>query len=236
MFALHEKGDIHNFPCAGEISNDTEVEIVDVPFFPLRPLNRPRSSPLPIEIEAKMVLPDAPAVEARLAKLGAKPQPAIAETNVFFDTPQATLKAADQGLRLRVEKGIDGDHHAVIITHKGPRAHGRLKSRSETELKVHSARDGAALLRALGYVKVFSFEKRRSQWLLDDCIVALDTLPLLGDFIEIEGPNDEAVMAAREKLELEQRPLITASYISMLKTHLVEKGRNVDEVRFPKKA
>ncbi len=190
---------------------------------------------MPIEIEAKMMLPDAAAVEARLAKVGAEALPAIEENNVFFDTPQATLKAADQGLRLRVEKVVANKQQTVIITHKGPRAHGRLKSRRETELTVENARDGAALLRALGYVRVFAFEKQRRQWRLDGCIVALDTLPLLGDFIEIEGPDDDSVMAARKKLALDQRPLITASYISMLRTHLAERGRNDEEVRFARK-
>lgn len=175
-----------------------------------------------IEIEAKMRLTDRPAIEAQLVHAGAQFVADLLEVNTFFDTHQHTLKSADRGLRLRVELDTQTGDRCVIITHKGPRAHGKLKSRSETELTVSDEQAATALLGAIGFYPVLSFEKRRTRYKLDGCLVELDRLPYVGDFIEIEGPTDEAVMAVRDKLGLAAQPLVRASYIAMLTNFLSE--------------
>ena len=175
---------------------------------------------MPIEIEAKMRLHDPAALEATLRGLDAEFRADILEVNTFFDTPDNDLKAADEGLRVRVERTDAGEQ--ALITHKGPRTHGRLKSRSETQLEVADARDAGELLQALGYHPALTFEKRRRRWSIDGCLVELDTLPHLGEFVEIEGPTDEAVQALRDKLGLADAPLVPTSYIAMLRSHLLE--------------
>lgn len=178
-----------------------------------------------IEIEAKMRLTDRDKLVARLSELGADFVATLCETNSYYDSPIGNLKSSDRGLRTRIEvvnAGTPDEHVVTTITHKGPRAHGTLKSREETELVVDNARDAARLLGALGYHHVLTFEKRRTRYLLDGCRIELDELPVIGSFIEIEGPSDEQVLAVREKLGLSASPLIKSSYIAMLKTHLQE--------------
>lgn len=178
-----------------------------------------------VEIEAKMRLYNPDAMVAKLESLGARRVAELSETNSYFDTPMGSLKSSDQGLRTRVEvehAGTAHEHVTTTITHKGPRATGALKSRFETELDVANARDAALLLGALGFHHVLSFEKRRVRYELDNCRVELDELPVLGRFIEIEGPTDDAVIAVREKLGLSEEPVIRSSYIAMLRTHLQE--------------
>ena len=184
-----------------------------------------------IEIEAKMRLTDRVAVEDRLQQAGADHEARITEINTFFDTTDDRLKTGDQGLRVRIEYYEDGREIATI-THKGPRAHGQLKSRSETEVQVMDARDAANLLGALGYQPVLSFEKRRSRWRLDDCVVELDELPYVGAYCEIEGPSDEAVLNVREKIGLQEAPLIRASYIAMLMSYIRENHLRTRSIRF----
>jgi adenylate cyclase class 2 len=185
-----------------------------------------------VEIEAKMPLTDPEAFEALLKERGAQRGPRLLEINSFFDTPEAVLKASDQGLRLRVEQDEKGRVVHTTITHKGPRAHGKLKSREEIEVEVHDGRAAAELLTALGYSPVFVFEKRRQLWELDGCIVAVDQLPRLGWFVEIEGDTETHVMAARERLGLAGVSMLPSSYISMLTTHLLEAHSGQTEVRF----
>jgi adenylate cyclase class 2 len=185
-----------------------------------------------IEIEAKMLLRDPGALEDRLRSLGARQGAALRENNTFFDTREAGLKFVDQGLRLRVERDADGGPDRVTLTHKGPRAHGQLKSRWETEVGVTDARAAAELLSALGFLPVFSFEKRRQMWHLDGCQVAIDELPYLGRFVEIEGPSDEVVLRLRERLGLGSAALIHASYISMLTTHMAQQNIGGQEACF----
>jgi adenylate cyclase class 2 len=186
---------------------------------------------LSIEIEAKMRLTDRAAVEARLREVGAHHQGDVVETNTFFDTREGGLKSGDQGLRIRVIRQPERDE-ITTITHKGPRAHGKLKSRNETEVIIQDARAGAELLGALGYLPVLSFEKRRSRWLLDGCNVELDELPYLGDYCEIEGDDDDRVLAVRDKLGLSGSPLIRASYIAMLMSYIRENHLRTRTIRF----
>ncbi len=176
---------------------------------------------MPIEIEAKMRLIDAAAMRKRLDELSADLDADIVESNTYFDTNQGKLKSSDRGLRIRIERFADGEQKATI-THKGPRAHGKLKSRAEYEVGIDDARAAAELLTELGYRPTMTFEKRRRRYLLDGCRIELDTLPHLGDFIEIEGKTDDAVIAVREKLGLADAPLIKASYIAMLSTYAQE--------------
>ncbi len=187
---------------------------------------------MPVEIEAKMKLNDVAALEARLVAAGASFAVELLEVNTFFDTRRGDLKAADEGLRVRLEKSTDGSHVEATITHKGPRAHGRMKTRDENELIVADARVAAELLIALGYVSVLSFEKRRRRWTLDGCRVEIDTLPYLGGFVEIEGPSEPAVLAVRRKLALDHLPMISASYISMLATYLSENEIRAEHIGF----
>lgn len=67
---------------------------------------------------------------------------------------------------------------------------------------------------------------------MSGCSVQLDELPHLGSFVEIEGPAEEVIMKVREQLHLATRPLITASYIAMLITHLQEQGVSQREIMF----
>lgn len=186
---------------------------------------------MPIEIEAKMRLNEPEALRQTLENLQATPVGAIFETNTFFDDAEGSLKSADRGLRIRVEQ-CDGCDPAVTITHKGPRTQGQFKSRSESEVRVDDAQRAAALIGELGYQSVLTFEKRRERWSLDDCQIELDTLPYLGQFIEIEGDSDEAVTAVREKLGLAEAPLVRNSYVAMLSAYLREHDMRTTLIRF----
>ena len=124
----------------------------------------------------------------------------------------------------------NADEH--IITYKGPRQHGLLKSRDEVEVTVGNSEDASQLLERLGFVRMLSFEKRRESWKLGGCKVELDELPYLGSFVEVEGPGDQPVLAVREQLGLADRPIVKSSYIALLMGYLQERGQNRRIVTF----
>jgi adenylate cyclase class 2 len=177
---------------------------------------------MPVEIEAKMKVERLDAVRDRLKEIGATFSGDALETNIFFDTEDRALLADDRGLRLRTAEAQPGGARTTTITYKGPRLHGILKSRDERELDVADPDDAASLLEALGYLRVLSFQKRRQSWVFDGCKIELDELPHLGVFIEIEGGKEADVMKVRETLQLNDRPLVKASYIALLMTYLQE--------------
>ena len=73
------------------------------------------------------------------------------------------------------------------------------------------------LLSALGYEKVLVVKKKRRLWKCGQCSVALDQLPLLGDFVEIEGPNNEEIADVQNSLELSELLHIEKSYAQLTK-------------------
>ncbi|CAN5486290.1 hypothetical protein BH10PLA1_BH10PLA1_21310 [soil metagenome] len=186
-----------------------------------------------VEIEAKMKVESFDAIRARLTEVGAKFAGEALETNVFFDTDDRSLLAADEGLRLRTTVSLPTGEVKHTITFKGPRQHGPLKSRDEKELGVTDAKDAIALLEVLGFHRVLSFEKKRHSWKLADSMVELDELPYLGFYVEIEGPKDDSVMKVRDTLPLNEKPIIKASYVALLMTYLQENGQSKRVVKFP---
>lgn len=185
-----------------------------------------------IEIEAKMRLDDVGRLESRLEAIGAKRGREVLEANTYFDTPDGALTVQDQGLRLRIENEVGGVNPVAIVTHKGPCASGQLKQRAETQFIVNDPQSARQVFTALGFSRQIRFEKRRRYWHADACEVVIDTLPYLGDFVEIEGPSQEAVMQMRQTLGLDGLELIRTSYIAMLQAYLTQHGIHTDHIRF----
>jgi adenylate cyclase, class 2 len=167
------------------------------------------------EIEAKMKVADLDSVRKQLLAAGARRIGSELETNSFFDTREASLQSADRGLRIRVAVMDDGKRR-ITITLKGALQPGPMKKREEIEFTVDDAQAAGQFLERLGYHPTLTFEKRRETWTLGGCEIALDELPRLGTFVEIEGPGEEAIEAVRESLGLSQVPMISRGYISML--------------------
>jgi adenylate cyclase, class 2 len=187
---------------------------------------------MPVEIEAKMAVPDHEPVREALRRRGARRLKRTDETNVFFDRPDRSLRAAGEGLRLRTNRDADSGTATHVITHKGPLQPGQLKSREETEVVVDDPAATTRLFERLGLGVTLSFEKRRESWELGACKIELDEVPHLGPFVEIEGPGEAEVLRVREALGLSDRPIIKTSYIALLTRHLEERGERASVITF----
>lgn len=183
-----------------------------------------------IEIEAKIKVEDFEAVRRRLTESGARRIGAVLETNSFFDTPAGSLVAADKGLRLRRTRDLTTGQKDFIITVKGPQRQGPFKSREEQEVNVNDGDRAVGVLKALGFVPTLTFEKRRESFEMGGCKVELDEVPILGRFVEIEGPGEDAIAQVRKSLGLVDRPAIKTGYIGMLSKHLRDTGDSRTEI------
>ena len=187
---------------------------------------------MPIELEAKMKVSDLSPVRERLRALGAEPRSRVLERNTFFDSSDRRLLAADSGLRLRHTREIDTGEEKDVVTFKGPQEAGELKRREEIEFGVTNGAAATGAFERLGYVSRLSFEKRRETWRFGGCTVELDELPHLGTFVEIEGPDEPAVMRVRETLGLANEPLVPIGYATMVAKLLKERPTSVGVLRF----
>lgn len=166
-----------------------------------------------VEIEAKLKVKSPAEIEQKLAKLGAEFLAEQSQTDYFFDDVNAALTTADRCLRLR-RQSVTGSER-FFLTYKGAKEKSDFKKRLEIELEIMEAESIQKLLSALGYEKVLVVEKKRRLWQLGRCEVALDQLPLLGDFVEIEGPNNEEIADVQQSLGLADLPHIEKSYAQL---------------------
>jgi adenylate cyclase class 2 len=144
------------------------------------------------EVELKYRVPDPAAVERALVAVAARFREPVHQVDRYFAHPCRDFARTDEALRLRRV----GDQ--VVITWKGPRIDTATKTRQELELPLSG--DAAStprtidqwteLLEALGFRQVREVAKRRRAarvpWQGAEVEVAIDSLPELGDFIELE--------------------------------------------------
>jgi len=168
-----------------------------------------------VEIEAKLKVDSLPEVEQKLAELGAEFLAEQLQTDYLFDDIDSALTTTDRCLRLRCQSVAGSER--FFLTYKGAKEKSNFKKRQEIEIEIKDAESTRKLLSALGYVKVLVVEKNRRLWRLGGCAVALDQLPLLGAFVEIEGPDDKKITDVQQSLGLTNLPHITKSYAQLTK-------------------
>jgi adenylate cyclase class 2 len=145
-----------------------------------------------IEHEVKLRFPDVEAARHAVERAGGR---LVVSRRLLddhlFDHPTLELRRRQLALRLRRDGG------RAILTFKGPRQAGALKSREEIQTGVADARALEGILLALGYRRTFRSQKFREEYALGEAQIAVDETPL-GVFIEIEAPPDDIDRAARK--------------------------------------
>jgi adenylate cyclase class 2 len=156
-----------------------------------------------LEVEMKFPSPDLPALERRLADLGAKPAQAIEEADQYFNAPDRDFARTDEALRLR----RIGPKN--FVTYKGPKRDAQTKTRTEIEIPLAEgdavAQSFAQMLVELHYRPVTLVRKRRRIYHLDRAgfavEICLDEVEELGVFAELEIQAPESQLdAARDGL------------------------------------
>ncbi len=166
------------------------------------------------EIEAKLKIDSPEEMVERLTQLGAEFLEEQLQTDLYFDDADKTLTRTDKCLRLRRQRV--GQTERIFITYKGARQKSEFKKRQEIELEITDADSMEKILSGLAYEKILVFEKRRRIWRIGQCSAALDELPLLGDFVEIEGPDNETIAGVQRDLGLSDLTHIKESYASLV--------------------
>ena len=191
------------------------------------------------EVELKFPIHDLARLQALLPGLGfALDTPRTFEQNTLYDTPDRTLRATTQILRLRrygdlwtvTHKREPGVSPNDASQYSNPE---RYKIRIETETHVDDGPALAAIFAQMGYAPVFRYEKFRTEWsqiasTIDGPLfsatpespetvslpprshLVIDETPI-GDYAELEGPPawiDETLA----KLGVDPASCITESY------------------------
>jgi len=166
-----------------------------------------------VEIEAKLKVDSLAEVKRRLAGLGAEFVAEQLQTDSLLDDADGTLATSDRCLRIRRHTVAGSDRFFLCY-----------KVGREEKMEVADADSLLKLFAALGYEEKLVVEKKRCLWRLAGCEVALDELPLLGDFVEIEGPDDERIADVQARLGLAKLPHVAKSYAHLIEEELGRRG------------
>lgn len=161
------------------------------------------------EVEVKVPAPDLDRLRRALTEEGARPLAAAHfEANDLYDRGEGEL--ASRGFVLRLRRTDAG----ATLTVKGPaRFDSGIKSREEHETPVGDADAARRILESLGYERRFRYEKRREEWELEGCAVALDETPI-GAFAEVEG-EPPAIRRVLQRLGLDFSEAVPYTYAGL---------------------
>src|SRR5262245_20107063 len=168
-----------------------------------------------LEIEVKLKIANVPKLRAQIKRLGFHEICHRAfEDNWLLDSPKKMLFKRRCLLRLRQFEGKS------ILTFKGPRVESaHFKIREELETEVADAATFHQILKRLGLVPVFRYQKYRSLFANEKSgkpkrvLICIDETPI-GNYLEIEGqPESIGVMA--QQLGYAPQDFITQSYLEL---------------------
>jgi len=175
------------------------------------------------EIEAKLKVDSLEQVRRKLVEVGAEFVEERRQVDDHFDDAEGRLRRSGRAFRLR-RQVVRGEER-FFLTFKGPKQRSNLKKRQEVEVEVEDGDSARKLLSALGYETVVVVEKRRQLWRLGECEVCLDRLPLLGEYVEIEGPGEQEIVDVQRRLGLSGLRHIPRSYSALVRAKLSELAR-----------
>ena len=179
----------------------------------------------PKEVEIKFRITDLRALTRALKRAGFKQiTRSTHEMNVLYDLPGQKLRKRGELLRLR-QYG-----NKWVLTHKAKGTAGRHKVRVERETQVEDGKQMDQILRALGFVPTFRYEKFRAEWSDGKGHVVVDKTPI-GDFGEIEGPPRWIDRTAKA-LGIAREDYITQTYAPMFFEWKRRTGSPAEEMTF----
>ncbi len=183
-----------------------------------------------LEIEAKVKVAGLDAIGDRLEGLGAEHRGDVTHLDTYYGGGEGVPIKRGCGLRLR--RWIDAAGEKAILTYKGPKQKGRFKKRTEIEVEIADYSAMASLLAAIGYRQELIIEKLRRLWRFRGCAICLDRLPLLGSFVEVEGPDEDIIGQVLAEIGLGGLEHINKGYAGLIKSKLREIGSQDTEVLF----
>lgn len=181
-----------------------------------------------IELECKIPVADRDTLAERLRALDAEDRGDVYERNWVLDTPDRDLNARQMLLRVRTE-----DHgETAVVTVKKPASQTKFKSRMEVELTATRQGEAMLLLETLGYQSVWYYEKRRHHWRYHGCSIALDELPAIGSFIEVEAGSEQRIADVIRELQLDPSDHVDGTYRSLFEDYCRTHGKELSDMEF----
>ena len=181
-----------------------------------------------VETEIKFRVNDREDFSRRLEAAGFHLEtPRSFESNVLYDTPDRSMRARTEILRIRSYAGQWTLTHKRLPDTLGSERH---KHRIETETGIADGDALAEIFRSLGLVAAFRYEKWRTEWSDGEGECVVDETPI-GDYAELEGPAEWIDLVA-ERLGVDASERITLSYGRLFDLWRQRHGSSAQDLTF----
>jgi len=162
------------------------------------------------EIEVKIRIKDIGILTKKLLAQGAElTKDRYWEENTLYDFPSKLLYKQQRALRLRTE------NKKAYLTFKGPPEKSRkFKIRKEYETEIKNVKQMKKILKEIGFVPTFSYDKHRTVYRTKKLKICLDETSI-GNFVELEGEQTHIVRFA-SSLGFTKKEFIKQNYVHLL--------------------
>lgn len=163
------------------------------------------------EIEVKIRIDNPEKLKEKLAAIGAElVKDRYWEENALYDFHSHILSSQQRALRLRTE------NKKVYFTFKGsPLKSRKFKIRKEYETEIRNTKQMKKILKELGFIPTFQYQKYRTVYRAKKIKICLDETTV-GNFVELEGEQSQIVRVARS-LGFTKQEFIKLDYIQLIK-------------------
>ncbi len=163
------------------------------------------------EIEVKIRIDNIEKFKEKLTSIGAELAKARhREKNTLYDFPSRLLFSQQRALRLREE------NKKTYLTFKGPPQKSRkFKIRDEYETEVKNPKQMKKILKELGFIPTFCYEKHRAVYRIKKLKICLDETSI-GNYVELEGEQSHIVRVANS-LGFSKKEFLKLDYIQLIK-------------------
>lgn len=178
------------------------------------------------ERECKLPIAERAPYAEKLRALGAADHGDVLERNWVLDTPDQQHRRA--GTLLRLRQGPDSR-----LTYKGPYlTDSAFQYREELELAIDDRKTLHQILLRLGFEVAWYYEKQRHAWTYSGMEIALDELPAIGSWLEVEAETDTAIDETLARLGLCRQDHVPSSYLDLFSAHCKKTGAMPGDMRF----
>ncbi len=139
----------------------------------------------------------------KILEIGGVETDIIEQRDLYLSHPSRDFSKTDEAFRIRIQKEPASGKVDTILTYKGPKISKRSKTRVEKEVRIgeDNYREVQDLFGSLGFELAGTVEKTRQRFQLNEMEIALDIVPGLGIFIEVEMISDEVLVAEGKIIE-----------------------------------
>lgn len=169
------------------------------------------------EYEVKILEIDHEKIVQKLESLGAKKTMDVMQERYIYDVIPYD---AHKWIRLRT------NGKKTTLTLKDLEAK-TIDGMKELEIEVNDFVKTNQLLERLGYKNKGFQQNKRVQYILDDVEIDLDHWPLIPEYMEIEGNDEEIVLKMLDILEISRDKIVTLDVDSIYKHYGIEEIKDL---------